>query len=163
MIALFSNATARIGDFPIDHRSFDMKKTMIAIALTASFSGAAMAQGMGMGFKAGTTRADAVAASAKAFKRIDANGDGSFDTAEVTTMLTDRAAKNGKTFKPKQATRMIGRADTNADGKVTLEEFQAAAGARFDAADTNKNGTIDADEAKPAAGAAPATGDDGDA
>jgi len=128
-----------------------MKKILIAAAVAAAFtSGAAMAQA-GMGLKAGTTRDSALATAEKAFQRMDQNGDGTLDSTEVTTVLQARAAKSGKTFRPKQVTRTIGSNDGNADGAVTLEEFKAAAGARFDNADTNKNGTIDADEAKPRA------------
>ena len=141
-----------------------MKNVMIAVAVAATFtSGAAMAQaGPGMGFKAGATRDSALAMAAKAFARFDANGDGAFDEAEATTVLQARATKNGKTFRPKQATRTVSRSDTNADGKVSLEEFQAAAGTRFDNADANKNGTIDADEVKGggAGGGAAGGGDD---
>lgn len=126
-----------------------MKKIMIAVAVAATFtSGAAMAQAAGMGFKAGATRDAVVANSAKAFARMDQNGDGSFDVTEATAVLQARATKNGKEFKPAAAAKAISNADADGDGKVTLAEFQAAAGKRFDAADTNKNGTIDAEEAK---------------
>jgi hypothetical protein len=137
-----------------------VKKIMTVFAVAAMLvSGSAMAQKKMGAPKAGTTRAQALATAGKMFGRIDTNGDGSFDLAEVTASLQARAAKSGKTFKPKAAARMMSRSDTNADGKVTLEEFTAAAGTTFDNADTNKNGTIDADEAPaaPAAGAAPST------
>ncbi|WP_218942962.1 EF-hand domain-containing protein [Sphingomonas sp. R-74633] len=125
-----------------------MKKIMIAVAVAATFtSGAAMAQA-GMGFKAGATRDAVVANAAKGFARMDQNGDGAFDATEVTAVLQARATKNGKEFKPAAAAKAISNNDGDGDGKVTLAEFQAAAGKRFDAADTNKNGTIDADEAK---------------
>jgi len=124
-----------------------MKKIMIAVAVAATFtSGAAMAQGMGP--KVGATRDAVVAGAAKAFQRMDQNGDGSFDAAEATAVLQARATKNGKEFKPAAAAKAVSNNDANGDGKVTLEEFQAAAGARFDKADANKNGTIDADEVK---------------
>jgi hypothetical protein len=135
-----------------------MKKTMIIFALGAMMaSGSAMAQ-HGKGLKAGATRDSAIAAAAKAFGRLDQNGDGAYDNAEVTTMLQARATKSGKAFKPKAAKKMVARFDTNADGKVTLDEFKAAAGTRFDQADLNKNGTIDANEVKGAATAAAAGG-----
>jgi hypothetical protein len=136
-----------------------MKKTMIIFAVCAMMaSGSAMAQHKG-GLKAGATRDGAIAASTKAFGKLDQNGDGAYDNAEVTAMLQARATKSGKAFKPKAAKKMIARYDTNADGKVTLDEFKAAAGTRFDQADTNKNGVIDADEVKaPAAAAAGAGG-----
>lgn len=130
-----------------------MKKIMMTAALAAiCASGTALAQGM-MGPKAGATRDGALAIAEKTFQRMDQNGDGTLDSAEVTAVLEARAAKKGKSFRPKQVTRMIGNSDGNGDGKVTLEEYKAAAGARFDNADTNKNGTIDADEAKPGPGA----------
>lgn len=140
-----------------------MKKIMIVLALGATMaSGSAMAQHARGGLKAGQTRDGAIAASAKTFGRYDTNGDGSFDSAEVTAVLQARATKTGKAFKPKAAAKQIARYDTNGDGKVTLDEFKAAAGTRFDKADLNKNGTIDADEVKaPAAtgGAAAASGE----
>ena len=123
-----------------------MNKLIAALALTALVApGAAMAQKMGAP-KAGSTRDEALDAAAKAFGRLDANGDGSVDTAEMTTVLQARATKNGKTFRPQAVTRQMSRNDANGDGKVTLDEYKAAAGARFDQADTNKNGKIDPEE-----------------
>jgi Ca2+-binding EF-hand superfamily protein len=41
---------------------------------------------------------------------------------------------------------MLSEMDTNKDGKVTAEEFKAAAAARFTAADANHDGVLDASE-----------------
>lgn len=131
-----------------------MKTLMVAAVLaSAAVAGTASAQ-MPMGFKVGTTRAAAIDGAEKAFKRMDQNGNGSFDNAEVTAVLQARATKGGKPFKAKAATRMLQRSDGNGDGTVTLDEFKAAAGTRFDAADANKNGTIDAGEARGGGAAA---------
>lgn len=137
-----------------------MNKLLIVLAATATLASApAMAQKMGGAPKAGTTRDQALNAAARAFGKMDANSDGVVDAAEATSVLQARAEKRGKTFKAKAATRFISRNDGNSDGKVTLDEYKAAAGTAFDAADANKNGVIDPEEA-PAAAAAPAAGGD---
>jgi Ca2+-binding EF-hand superfamily protein len=46
---------------------------------------------------------------------------------------------------------MFDGADTDADGKITAEEFEAATKARVDAADADKNGMLSADEMVAAA------------
>ena len=45
---------------------------------------------------------------------------------------------------------MAARADTNGDGRLTLQEFQTAALTRFDRADADKNGTVTQEERKAA-------------
>ncbi|WP_370177940.1 EF-hand domain-containing protein [Alteriqipengyuania sp.] len=45
---------------------------------------------------------------------------------------------------------MLARADSNGDGRLTLQEFQAHALERFDRADADKNGTVTAEERKAA-------------
>jgi len=46
--------------------------------------------------------------------------------------------------------RMMVRADANGDGRITLQEMQAHALARFDRIDTNSDGTVTADERRAA-------------
>ena len=45
---------------------------------------------------------------------------------------------------------MMAHADSNGDGRVTLQEFQTQALERFDRADADKNGTVTAEERKAA-------------
>jgi len=72
------------------------------------------------------------------FSRVDANGDGFVDKAELIAMGSDRRARFEERF--------IKRFDTNKDGKVTKDEFEAPARARFAANDLNDDGKIsDAD------------------
>lgn len=123
-----------------------MKTVTTTFALAAAaVSMPAMAQ-MQMGPRAGSTRAATVTAATTMFAQLDQNGDGSVDTTEATAALQARAEKNGRTFRPRAVTRLMTRSDANGDGKITLDEFQTAAGAQFDQTDANKNGTIDPDE-----------------
>lgn len=126
-------------------------KPIVATAVISAIALAtpSLAQGRG-GPPAGQTKEAATAVAERAFKRLDQNSDGTFDVAEATTVLQARATQNGRDFRPRAANRTVARNDGNGDGKVSLEEFKAAALTRFDQADTNKNGVIDPNEASPA-------------
>lgn len=74
------------------------------------------------------------------FKRLDADKNGSltlteFNSAVVATQLP----------KPNAAP-VLGRLDTNKDGKVSLAENRVPAMAQFDRADGNKDGTLSVEE-----------------
>lgn len=113
--------------------------TLAAIALVAS--GSAFAQ------KAGQTRDQAIAASAKKFRNLDTNGDGKGSPEELKAFMTKAAEKRGSTIEQAQVDRRLKRLDTDGDGVVSAAELQAEDLAKFDKADANRNGVIDAAEA----------------
>ncbi len=61
------------------------------------------------------------------FERMDANGDGKLDKAEITKMMEMRAERRGDaTLKsPEKIDAFIKRADANGDGAVDTAEMQA--------------------------------------
>lgn len=122
-------------------------KTIMSISVAFAVIATAAAAQMRGAPKLGQTKEQAASLAARAFQRLDQSGDGSVDAAEATIVLQARATKNGRKFRPRAAQRTIARNDGNGDGKVSLDEFKAAAAKRFEAADTNKNGVIDAAEA----------------
>ncbi len=75
-----------------------------------------------------------------AFKRMDANKDGSLSPTEYNAPLVNAALPKAN------ATPVLNRLDTNKDGKVSLAENRGPAIAQFDRADTNKDGTLSAEE-----------------
>jgi len=60
---------------------------------------------------------------AKAFSRVDTNGDASLDKAELQAAFDAVAAKTGKTARGAEA--VIARIDQNGDGAVTRLEIRA--------------------------------------
>ena len=119
-----------------------MRIVPCAIAVTALLvSGSALAQ------KAGQTRDQAVAASAKKFKNLDADGNGKATPAELAAFMTKAAEKRGETMDQAKVDRRLKRLDTDADGAVSAAELQAEDLAKFDKADANHNGVIDGAEA----------------
>ncbi|MCE9659427.1 MAG: EF-hand domain-containing protein [Burkholderiales bacterium] len=60
---------------------------------------------------------------AKAFARIDGNGDGSLDKAELQKTFDAVAAKTGREARDAEA--VIARIDQNGDGAVTRREIHA--------------------------------------
>ncbi|MEE4453134.1 EF-hand domain-containing protein [Novosphingobium resinovorum] len=113
--------------------------TLATIALLAG--GSAMAQ------KAGQTRDQAIAASAKKFRNLDTNGDGKGSPEELKAFMDKAAEKRGTTVDQAQFERRLKRLDTDGDGVVSAAELQAEDLAKFDRADANRNGVIDAAEA----------------
>jgi Ca2+-binding EF-hand superfamily protein len=119
-----------------------MKSVKIAITMAALLiSGHALAQ------KAGQTRAEAQAASAKKFKTLDADGNGKASSAELMAFMTKAAEKRGETMDQAKVDRRLKRLDTDGDGSVSAAELAVEDLAKFDKADANHNGVIDADEA----------------
>lgn len=100
------------------------------------------------------------------FKTLDTNADGSISRAEFDAAhpagdeppmqhgMRKMSHDGGKAGHPPMRMMMVGhmfgKADANADGKVTLAEALTPALARFDAADSNKDGTLSAEERKAA-------------
>lgn len=95
--------------------------------------------------KSGTlSEAEVLAAAEKIFERHDSNKDGAIDQADA------RKGKDWKGRKGKDrahhAGRMLKRADTDGDGKVSLVEFTQGAEKMFKRLDANGDGFISADE-----------------
>lgn len=125
-----------------------MRKILVAAAVVLVVPTAASAQ------KLGTTRQQVIDRAAKRFSKLDADANGQLTPAELTEAMKARASASGKAFRPNAVDRMIRANDSDGDGSITLQEFQNAAGARFDQLDSNKNGVIDAGEEPHAGGAA---------
>jgi Ca2+-binding EF-hand superfamily protein len=123
-----------------------MRKIFLATAIALVVPAAASAQ------KVGTTRQQVNDRAAKRFAKLDADGNGQVTSAELTTAMKARASASGKAFRPKLVNRTMKMNDADNNGSISLQEFQNAAGARFDRLDTNKNGSIDEGE-QPRGGA----------
>jgi len=116
----------------------------VKIAMTV---GALLLSGQALAQKAGQTRAEAQAASAKKFRNLDADSNGKGSPAELLAFMTKAAEKRGETMDQAKVDRRLKRLDTDGDGSVSAAELAAEDLAKFDKADVNKNGVIDADEA----------------
>lgn len=77
---------------------------------------------------------------AQAFQKMDSNKDGNITMAEWV------AARPDPTVKKADASKLMGRADTNKDGKISRDEYRVRPMRDFDKLDTNKDGSIDAKE-----------------
>jgi hypothetical protein len=96
------------------------------------------------------------------FGKADANGDGTVTKAEFLADIDARFAKHdankdgkiGKEERPGggegRGGRMMGRADTDGDGAISLAEQRAQASKRFERVDTNSDGKIDKAESDAA-------------
>lgn len=86
------------------------------------------------------------------FDRGDTNRDGVISRGEFDAVLAlrdqRRAGRSG--MRGHGFERMFARADSNNDGRVTLQEATAATLRHFDAADTNRDGTLSAEEMRQA-------------
>lgn len=71
-----------------------------------------------------------------AFRRLDADKNGTLTLAEFNSVATAQALPRP------DASKFLNALDTNKDGKVSLAENRAPAAARFDRADTNKDGSL---------------------
>lgn len=81
-----------------------------------------------------------------AFKKADANGDGSISKAEFD------AATPLPQAPPATADPAMAQFDTNKDGTITKAEFEGPTLANFSQLDTNKDGTLSVAEQQAAAG-----------
>jgi Ca2+-binding EF-hand superfamily protein len=117
-----------------------VKCALVTAALLAS--GSALAQ------KAGQTREQATAASAKKFKNLDTDGNGKGSPAELLAFMTKAAEKRGETTDQAKVDRRLKRLDTDGDGMVSAAELLVEDLAKFDKYDVNHNGVIDASEAE---------------
>ncbi len=70
-----------------------------------------------------------------AFKSLDKDNNGSLSLAEFNAVAAAQPVKT-------DTAGVLGRLDTNKDGKVSLAENRAPALVQFDRADTNKDGTL---------------------
>src|SRR3954470_16627466 len=77
------------------------------------------------------TRADAQAAVARHFGRMDANHDGFVSKAEVDALTAQREAKMQQRAEHFDPAKIFPRLDTNKDGKITQAEADAARNARI--------------------------------
>ncbi len=91
------------------------------------------------------------------FGMMDANKDGSISRAEFDSAASargerraERGGKRGKRGGRGGPEAMLARADTNADGRLTLAEMLSRPMARFETSDTNRDGTLTPDERKAA-------------
>jgi Ca2+-binding EF-hand superfamily protein len=119
-------------------------KTLLIAGCACAIATSAFAQGMGG-------------------RNLDANGDGKIDKAEYagsakTMFERFDADKDGKITSAETSgaggggqgggflARMLGEADGNKDGAITLAELTASREAAFDRLDTNKDGALSQDE-----------------
>lgn len=90
-------------------------------------------------------KATALRQREEAFRRMDANKDGSLTLQEYNAALA--AAPLPKA----DVTSVLERFDTNKDGKVSITENRGPAMAQFDRADANKDGVLSAEERRATA------------
>ena len=78
------------------------------------------------------------------FRTLDKDNNGSLSMTEFNAVVAAQPIKT-------DTASVLGRFDTNKDGKVSLAENRAPALAQFDRADTNKDGSLSVAEQKAAA------------
>ncbi|MCY7271960.1 MAG: EF-hand domain-containing protein [Sphingomonas bacterium] len=79
-----------------------------------------------------------------AFRSLDKDNNGSLSLAEFNAVVAAQPIKT-------DTASVLGRFDTNKDGKVSLAENRAPALTQFDRADTNKDGSLSVAEQKATA------------
>lgn len=94
-------------------------------------------------------------ASSALFERADANKDGIVTRAEYEAAVTNGKIKlRHANMRGSAIVRMFELADTNRDGRLSIDEAQQAALHQFDAADVNHDGVLTPDERRMASKAA---------
>jgi hypothetical protein len=89
------------------------------------------------------SKAEYIARADERFAKMDKNSDGKLSGDEIAPPAGNGAA-TGRGGMMRQ--RMIERMDTNHDGVVTIDEYRAMVGERFDRLDTNHDGFLDQSE-----------------
>jgi Ca2+-binding EF-hand superfamily protein len=87
---------------------------------------------------------------AKAFDRVDTNGDGKLDRAEVNQLLLGLRKRFGSQARPaldpqveKLVDKLLAQFDKDKDGKISRTEAKGPLAQNFDRLDTNKDGYLD--------------------
>ncbi|NOU06470.1 MAG: hypothetical protein HOO99_09835 [Hyphomicrobiaceae bacterium] len=101
--------------------------------------------GRGGMFSRSLTSDESDAKAREQFARLDKNGDGFIDASEIEAGMQSRmgAARAKFAGRGEPGQRMLQQFDTNRDGKVTKDEFQAQLKKRFAELDLNNDGKID--------------------
>jgi Ca2+-binding EF-hand superfamily protein len=108
--------------------------------------------------------ADAMADRSALFDRLDANRDGSISRAEFTSakptvekrVVVMNGGEHGamgarmRAMGIRMGGHLFEKADSNNDGKVSIQEATSAAAAHFDSADINHDGTLSPEERRAA-------------
>ncbi len=97
-----------------------------------------------------TTEEDFEANARARFGRIDRNGDGVVDAAEIEAALAQRMGRHERR-RERMSERLLRRFDADRDGKVTHEEFVQYISTRFVEFDLNNDGRITDEDLPPAA------------
>lgn len=114
--------------------------------------------GMGPGgafggrFAGPVTKEDHEAQTRERFARLDRNSDGVIDAGEIESSISGRMEAMRSRFGgqgPRMAERMLRYFDTNKDGKVTREEYQAGVKKMFAEMDLNNDGRLSDDDLPP--------------
>jgi hypothetical protein len=86
--------------------------------------------------QAAQSKAQAIRAREAAFRRLDANKDGTLTLQEFNSLAVAAPVP------PANVAPILTRFDTNKDGRISLTENRAPAIANFDRADANKDGIL---------------------
>ncbi len=98
--------------------------------------------------KRSVTEEDFEARARARFARLDANSDGVLDVEELQEQLGRRSDRRRR-FGDRMMSRRLARLDTDRDGKITRQEFDARAGVLFERFDLTRDGRITDDDLPP--------------